>query len=75
MTLVHDPSKVPYLMDVKGFTEEEVGNDIFPVFTYTDFAFTCLAAPLSQVRQCTDRSTYAERVLVGGERNGSCFSH
>lgn len=36
-------------MDVKGFSEEQVGSDIFPVFTYTDFAFTCLAAPLSQV--------------------------
>ena len=41
---------MPYLTGVKGFTNEQVMNDIFPVFTYTDFAFVVLAAPASQAR-------------------------
>jgi hypothetical protein len=41
---------VPYLTGVKGFTNEQVMNDIFPVFTYSDFAFVVLAAPASQAR-------------------------
>ena len=44
------PRQVPYLTGVKGFTNEQVMNDIFPVFTYTDFAFVVLAAPASQAR-------------------------
>ena len=39
-------------MNVKGFSESDVTNSIFPVFTYTDFAFTLLAAPLSQALGC-----------------------
>jgi hypothetical protein len=41
---------VPYLTEVKGFTNEQVMNDIFPVYTYATFAFTVLAAPASQAR-------------------------
>ncbi len=42
---------MPYLTDVKGFSGESVWNDIFPVYTYANFAFTLLAAPASQVRR------------------------
>jgi hypothetical protein len=41
---------VPYLTEVKGFTNEQVMNDIFPMYTYATFAFTVLAAPASQAR-------------------------
>jgi len=42
--------QVPYLTGVKGFSNAQVMNDIFPVFTYADFAFVVLAAPASQAR-------------------------
>jgi hypothetical protein len=41
---------VPYLLQVKGFTGDAVWNDIFPVFTYSFFVFTLLAAPATQAR-------------------------
>ena len=41
-------TQVPYLLQVKGFTGEAVWNDIFPVFTYSFFVFTLLAAPATQ---------------------------
>ena len=44
------PKQVPYLLQVKGFTGDAVWNDIFPVFTYSFFACTLLAAPATQAR-------------------------
>jgi len=41
---------VPYLTQVKNFTEQQVVSDIFPVFTYSTFAFTLVAAPASLAR-------------------------
>ena len=41
---------MPYLLQVKGFTGDAVWNDIFPVFTYSFFACTLLAAPATQAR-------------------------
>lgn len=41
-----EPHLVPYLLQ-RGFTEVEVDNQIFPVYTYSDAFFVLLAAPLS----------------------------
>lgn len=52
---------MPYLTGVKGFSNEQVMNDIFPVFTYSNFAFVVLAAPFSQARP-TERASPAPRL-------------
>jgi len=46
----HVHYQVPYLIDVKNFSPDAVWNDIFPIFTYSYFAFTLLAAPATQAR-------------------------
>jgi hypothetical protein len=66
------PRQVPYLTGVKGFTNEQVMNDIFPVFTYTDFAFVVLAAPASQARGFT-RQPFSAAAFAPGRPAPGCF--
>ena len=39
---------MPYLTDVKGFTNESVANDIFPVSIYASLVFYLFAGPVSR---------------------------
>ena len=39
---------MPYLTDVKGFTNESVANDIFPVSIYASLVFYLVAGPVSR---------------------------
>lgn len=39
---------MPYLTDVKGFTNESVANDIFPVSVYASLVFYLVAGPVSR---------------------------
>ena len=57
--------QVPYLVNVKGFSERAVTSSIFPVFTYSDFAFTLLAAPLSQALGCKPAIVVGSAARVG----------
>ena len=63
---------MPYLTGVKGFTNAQVMNDIFPVFTYTDFAFVVLAAPASQARFRTAETGSATALSLS--RRVACLS-
>ena len=39
---------MPYLTDVKGFTNESVADDIFPVSIYASLVFYLVAGPVSR---------------------------
>jgi len=44
-----EPHVAPYLVDVKGFTNQQVNRDIFPYLTYTYFTATALSTPAVQI--------------------------
>lgn len=44
-----EPHVAPYLVSVKGFTNQQVNHDIFPYLTYTYFLATALSTPAVQL--------------------------
>lgn len=71
-----EPHLVPYLLQVKGFSAEDVTSRIFPVYTYADLAATLAVVPLSQAsrtrphhrssRLASAQALGCKRVIVGG---------
>jgi len=57
-----EPHLVPYLVDVKGFTNKQVNSDIFPVSLYASLVFFIVAGPAASL-------TSTKTVLVAG---GAC---